>query len=70
MKVTIFAAVLALPLLWNCGGNKQDPEPVKPEPVTLRLADASATPETKARYANLWRIREKGWMFGHHDDLM
>ena len=70
MKVTIFAAVLALPLLWNCGGNKQDPEPVKPEPVTLRLADASATPETKALYANLWSIREKGWMFGHHDDLM
>ena len=70
MKVTIFAAVLALPLLWNCGGNKQDPDPVKPETVTLSLADASATAETRALYANLWSIREKGWMFGHHDDLM
>ena len=70
MKATLFAAVLALPLLWNCGGNKQDPDPVKPETVTLSLADASATAETRALYANLWSIREKGWMFGHHDDLM
>ena len=61
---------MALPLLWNCGGNKQNPEPVGPDPVTLTLADAAATVETKALYANLWNIREKGWMFGHHDDLM
>lgn len=61
---------MALPLLWNCGGNKQNPEPVGPDPVTLTLADAAATAETKALYANLWNIREKGWMFGHHDDLM
>ena len=64
------AALVAVPLLWNCGGNKQDPDPVKPETVTLSLADASATAETRALYANLWSIREKGWMFGHHDDLM
>lgn len=61
---------MALPLLCNCGGNKQNPEPVGPDPVTLTLADAAATAETKALYANLWNIREKGWMFGHHDDLM
>ena len=65
------AALVAVPLLWNCGGNKQDPEePQKPETVTLSLADADATAETKALYANLWAIRDKGWMFGHHDDLM
>ena len=70
MKSIVLAAALALPLLWNCGGNKQNPEPVGPDPVTLTLADAAATAETKALYANLWSIREKGWMFGHHDDLM
>ncbi len=70
MKSIVLAAALALPLLWNCGGNKQNPEPAKPDPVTLTLADAAATAETKALYANLWNIREKGWMFGHHDDLM
>lgn len=46
-------------------------EQVKPEgPVTLKLADPDATPETKALYSNLWAIREKGWMFGHQNDLL
>ena len=70
MRTIVMAALVAVPLLWNCGGNKQNPEPQKPETVTLSLADADATAETKALYANLWSIREKGWMFGHHDDLM
>lgn len=35
----------------------------------LTLADPQATPETKALYSNLWAIKEKGFMFGHHDDL-
>lgn len=58
-------------LLIGCG---EKIEPVKPEAedekVTLSLADPQATAETKALYSNLWAIREKGWMFGHHDDLM
>ena len=37
--------------------------------VTLTIVDKDATPETKALYANLWAVAEKGWMFGHHDDL-
>ena len=37
--------------------------------VTLSIVDKDATPETKALFANLWAIAEKGWMFGHHDDL-
>lgn len=37
--------------------------------VTLTLADKNATAETKALYANLWELAEKGFMFGHHDDL-
>ena len=35
----------------------------------LSIVDKDATPETKALLANLWAIAEKGWMFGHHDDL-
>lgn len=36
---------------------------------TLSIVDKNATPETKALLANLWKIADKGWMFGHHDDL-
>ena len=36
---------------------------------TLQIVDKEATPETKALLANLWTIAERGWMFGHHDDL-
>lgn len=36
---------------------------------TLSIVDKKATPETKALLANLWKIADKGWMFGHHDDL-
>ena len=35
----------------------------------LTLVDPLATAETKALYSNLWAIKEKGFMFGHHDDL-
>ena len=36
---------------------------------TLYIVDKDATAETKALLANLWTVAEKGWMFGHHDDL-
>ena len=39
------------------------------EKVSLTIVDKDATPETKALFANLWAVAEKGWMFGHHDDL-
>ena len=62
--------VLLLPALVCCkkpDDPKTDPEETK---VVLTLADPNATAETKALYANLWALRDKGWMFGHHDDLM
>ena len=37
--------------------------------VTLHIVDKNATEETKALFANLWKIADTGWMFGHHDDL-
>lgn len=42
------------------------PENKTPE-VELSMVDHNATPETKALYANLWMIRQKGVLFGHHD---
>ena len=64
--------MLAACLVICCGKPGEDPVPGSDdnESVTLTLADAQATAETKALYANLWALREKGWMFGHHDDLM
>mgnify|MGYP001040270146 CR=1 FL=1 len=57
----------------SCSGN----EPDKPSSgneqghaITLSIVDKQATPETKALYSNLWTIGQKGFMFGHHDDLM
>jgi beta-mannanase len=44
---------------------KANPSPV----VTLSIVDKNATEETKALYANLWKLAETGFMFGHHDDL-
>ena len=39
------------------------------EKQTLSIVDKDATPETKALFANLWALADRGWMFGHHDDL-
>lgn len=33
----------------------------------LRMVDRKATPETQALYRNLWKLQQKGVMFGHHD---
>ena len=35
----------------------------------VNIVDKNATDETKALLANLWTIADRGWMFGHHDDL-
>ena len=70
MKTVFLASLMLLPLVIGCR-EKVDPEPDNtPEAVVLSLADADATAETKALYSNLWAIRDKGWLFGHHDDLM
>ena len=37
--------------------------------TTLSIVDKNASEKTKNLYANLWNIRNKGVMFGHHDDL-
>ena len=60
-----------IPFCFSCKGN--DPagsEPEEPEVVTLKTVDPDATPVTKALYSNLWAIRDKGWMYGHQNDLI
>ena len=61
----------AAPLLFSCRGDEpaggDDPAP---EVTTLTLCDRDATPQTKALYSNLWAIRDKGWIFGHQNDLV
>lgn len=43
---------------------------VNPQPkLEISIVDKQATAETKALMANLWKIADKGFMFGHHDDL-
>lgn len=57
-----------------CSSGEENKQPVNPPvtnvPVTLKMTDANATAETKALYSQLWKIQEKGTMFGHHDDLL
>lgn len=60
--------------IFSCGGDTPG-EPAKgngqeDNTVTLSIVDKQATAETKALYSNLWAIGKKGFMFGHHDDLM
>ncbi len=68
---TLLMIAAAVLLSAACGGKEPRPEnPEEETAVTLSLADASATAETKALYSNLWAMQGKAWMFGHHDDLM
>jgi mannan endo-1,4-beta-mannosidase len=45
----------------------ENPPTEDPQPVKLYIVDQLATLETRALYANLWLIQQKGFMFGHHD---
>lgn len=67
----LLVALAAVPLCFSCRGDgsagTQTPEV---QTVELSLADPDATPETRALYSNLWAIREKGWIFGHQNDLL
>jgi mannan endo-1,4-beta-mannosidase len=67
----LLVALAAVPLCQSCRGDgSAGTEPPEVKTVELTLADPDATPETKALYSNLWAIREKGWIFGHQNDLL
>ena len=72
-NLTFMLLLATVPLLFSCreDGPAGPEVPEEPDdPVTLTLADPDATPETKALYSNLWAIKEKGWIFGHQNDLI
>jgi len=72
MRHFIFMLLLAtVPLFYSCRGDgPAGPDTPEETTVTLTLSDPEATPATKALYSNLWAIREKGWIFGHQNDLL
>ena len=37
--------------------------------TAISIVDKDATGQTKALLANLYAVADRGWMFGHHDDL-
>ena len=65
--------MLGAALFVGCTGidlpGKDDRDPTGGQEIELTLADPDATAETKALYSQLWAIKDKGFMFGHHDDL-
>ena len=74
MKISIpyyFLIIFSISLFIGCSSEDGlNPEQELPaEKVILSLTDKNATSQTKALYSNLWAIQEKGFMFGHHDDL-
>jgi len=72
-KVSILSIVFLLLGIVGCSKTEDespDNNNGKDEPVALSLFDKSATAETKALYSQLWRIQDKGFMFGHHDALI
>lgn len=73
MKNNLLVLMLGAALFAGCTSTKlpgkDDNDYAGADSSELTLADPQATPETKALYSNLWAIREKGFMFGHHDDL-
>ena len=73
MKKNILILMLGAALFAGCTyvelPGKDEKDYTESEQKELTLIDSQATPETRALYSNLWAIKEKGFMFGHHDDL-
>ena len=73
MQSKLLILMLGAALLTGCTGTqlpgKDEKDYGEGTKNELTLADPQATPETKALYSSLWVIKDKGFMFGHHDDL-
>ena len=70
MKNLFISVLLGIALLSACGNTKNEPVVVLNDSIQLNIVDKNATPETKALYSQLWKIQDKGFMYGHHDDLI
>ncbi|HEX8460603.1 MAG TPA: glycosyl hydrolase [Segetibacter sp.] len=69
MKLFSFVALVALAALSGCS-NKLVPSTSKVTGETIAPADPKATKETVALFRSLWKLQQKGIMYGHQDDLM
>ncbi len=70
MKKNIPAFLLALSLFISCKEAPKSEEQKKEETTTeITPIDKNATKETVLLYKNLFKLRDKGYMFGHQDDL-
>lgn len=68
--MNIIAILLIGLLTGSCDKTEIPDNNPETEIIELTIADKNATAETKAFYANLWDIRDKGCMFGHHESLL
>jgi len=67
----ILHSLVLLSLMTACQKDKETDSKPNPTPTEqLTMVDANATAQTKALYSRLWSIRNTGFMFGHHDDLL
>ncbi|MFD2570437.1 glycosyl hydrolase [Spirosoma soli] len=64
MKPIYYLALLAFAALWGCSKNFRSTH------QTVSPADPKATKETVALFRSIWKLQQKGVMYGHQDDLM
>mgnify|MGYP000184650742 FL=1 len=65
MRNVWLTLLLVLPGLTACSESNDTPDDLTPEPpitenIELSIVDKNATSETKALYANLWEIQQRG----------
>lgn len=70
MNKILLVLAMSLPIWCSCRKPAvDDGKEETTDPITLSLADASATYETKSLYSQLWDVQGKAFLFGHQEDL-
>lgn len=71
MRAILFYTILSCAFICSCSSDDEGYLSDSVEITSdLSLVDGSATEQTQALYANLWKIQFEGTLFGHHDDLL
>jgi mannan endo-1,4-beta-mannosidase len=61
--------LFSLVVIISCQPKEKTTESVNNIEIKAKMVDNEATPETNNLYQNLFKLREKGILFGHQDDL-